>query len=174
MKTRQVVIFNGKRFKVPEHIQRIDAASTHGWQVRYGPYKMFSDGTRDGSGAAASLERATKELRKRIAKLPAPTGLQTEPSANKTSDLPVGISGPIVRQRKDRNVPECSFGVHLPRFGQKPLRRSVYIASANTYTVARYNEALAKAVALRQEAERLYQEDATRAKRKAFRPAKPK
>jgi hypothetical protein len=50
----------------------------------------------------------------------------------------------------------------------------VYIASANTYTVARYNEALTKAVALRQEAEQLYQEEATRAKRKAFRPAKPK
>jgi hypothetical protein len=172
MKTRQVVIFSGKRFKVPEHIQRIDTGSTHGWQVRYGPYKMFSDGTPDGSGAAASLEKATKELRKRIAKLPAPTGLQSRPSANKTSDLPVGISGPIVRQRKDRNVPECSFGVHLPRFGLAPLRRSVYIASANTYSAERYHEALAKAVALRQEAERKYQEDATRAKRKQLREAK--
>lgn len=171
MKTRQVVIFNGKRFKVPEHVQRIDAGSTHGWQVRYGPYKLFSDGTADGSGAAASLERSVKELKRRIAKLPAPTGLQLTPSANKTSDLPVGISGPIVRQRKDRKVPEACFGVHLPRYGAKPQRRSVYIGSANTYTVERYQEALERAVAMRKEAERLYQEEATKAKRRAARAA---
>ena len=56
MKTRDVVIFSGKKFKVPQCVQRIDHRYTQGWQVRYGGTKMFSDGTNDGSGAKASLE----------------------------------------------------------------------------------------------------------------------
>ena len=55
MKTRDVVIFSGKRFKVPQCIQRIDHRYTHGWQVRYGGTKMFSDGSNDGSEALAPL-----------------------------------------------------------------------------------------------------------------------
>ena len=35
MKTRDVAIFSGHRFAVPQGIQRIDTKSTHGWQVRY-------------------------------------------------------------------------------------------------------------------------------------------
>src|SRR5262245_1586825 len=100
MKFRDGVIFNGKKFKVPQGIQRIDTRATHGWQVRYGGTKLFSDHTPDGSGAKASLEKATQELLKRIAKLPAPSLLQRRPSESKGNNLPVGISGPIVRQRK--------------------------------------------------------------------------
>jgi hypothetical protein len=90
MKFRDVVIFNGKTFTVPQGIQRIDTRATHGWQVRYAGTKLFSDHSNDGSGAKASLEKATQELARRIAKMPAPSLLQKRPSESKTSDLPVG------------------------------------------------------------------------------------
>jgi hypothetical protein len=165
MKVRDVVIFTGKRFEVPQGIQRIDHLATHGWQLRYGGTKLFSDHSPDGSGASAALEQATKELLNRIAKLPAPSKLQREPSGNKTSDLPVGISGPVVRQRKGARVRDCSLSVSVPRFGDSPLRRSVYIGTENTYSVERYNAALEKAIQMRRNAEAAYQRAATRAKR---------
>ena len=168
MRTRTVIIHTGARIRVPEHIQRIDTHSTHGWQMRYGtPSLFFSDGHGQGSGPRASLKRAMVALRERIVALPAPTGLQRDISPNKQNDLPVGISGPILRQRPGRTVPECHFSVNLPRFGAKPLRRSVYIANQNTYTQERYRRALASAIALRQAAESAYQEAATEAKRRA-------
>ena len=165
MKFRPVVIFTGKRFRVPQGIQRIDVRSTHGWQLRYGGTKFFKDGSPDGRGAAAALARAKEELLLRINRLPAPSLLQTAPSQHKTSDLPVGISGPIVRLRPGAKVHYCSLSVLLPQFGGKPRRSSIYIGTENTYTVERYLAAVAKAVALRQKAEKAYQRDATRAKR---------
>lgn len=165
MKTRDVVIFSGQRFAVPQCIQRIDHQSTHGWQLRYGGTKLFSDHSQDGSGAAAALAEATKALLSRIATMPAPSRLQRRPSGNKGSGLPVGISGPIVRQRASSRVRDCSFAVSLPRFGGSPRGRSVYIGTENTYTVEKYQAALAKAVALRESAEEAYQRAATRAKR---------
>ena len=176
MKFRDVVIFTGKKFTIPQGIQRIDTRATHGWQVRYGGTKLFSDHSSDGSGAAASLEAARKELARRIAKLPAPSLLQKRPSESKTSDLPVGISGPIVRQRAGAAVRSCSLSVLLPRYGQAPRCSSVYIGTENTYTVERYLAALEKAVALRREAEAAYEAAATKAKRaaaKALRPGAP-
>ena len=104
MKTRVVRIFTGATFRVPEHIQRIDSKHTHGWQLRYGKSKMFSDHSNDGSKARAALKLATAELIKRIAKLPAPSGLRRDIASNKGSQLPVGISGPIVRTRPGRNT----------------------------------------------------------------------
>jgi len=165
MKFRDVVIFNGKPFKVPQGIQRIDTRATHGWQVRYGGTKLFSDHTRDGSGAKASLELAKAELARRIAELPAPTLLQKRPSDSKASGLPVGISGPIVRQRVGSQVRSASLSVLMPRWGQAPRCSSVYIGTENTYTVERFQAALAKAVAMRQAAEEAYERDATEAKR---------
>lgn len=165
MKTRDVVIFTGKKFKVPQGIQRIDHRATHGWQLRYGGTKLYSDGTSDGSGAAASLKAATDELLKRIAKLPAPSRLQRDPSANKTTDLPVGISGPIVRLRPGAKVRECNLSVSLPRFGMLPRRSTIYIGNENTYTVQRFEQALVRAIKLREDAEQAYRRDATRAKR---------
>jgi hypothetical protein len=165
MQTRTVTIFSGARIRVPEHIQRIDTHSTHGWQMRYGqPTLFFSDGQ---SGPRPALKRAIEALRQRIAELPAPTGLQRGTSPNKQNDLPVGISGPILRQRPGRSVPECHFSVNLPRFGGKPLRRSVYIANQNTYSPQRYTEALNAALEMRRLAEEQYQIDATAAKRRA-------
>lgn len=168
MRTRTVTIYSGMRIRVPEHIQRIDTHSTHGWQMRYGqPSLFFSDGHGPGNGPRAALKRALDALRERVASLPAPTGLQRDISPNKQNDLPVGISGPILRQRPGRSVPECHFSVNLPRFGAKPLRRSVYIANQNTYTAERYERALEAAIGLRREAEAVYQEAATEAKRRA-------
>jgi hypothetical protein len=126
---------------------------------------MFSDHSNDGSKARAALKLATAELIKRIAKLPAPSGLRRDIASNKGSNLPVGISGPIVRTRPGRNTRDASFGVTLPRFGMKPTTRSVYIATENTYTLSRYKTALAKAIELRRAAERAYQLAATKAKR---------
>ncbi len=168
MRSRTVTIHTGARIRVPEHIQRIDTHSTHGWQMRYGaPSLFFSDGAGPGAGPRAALKRAMAALRERIAALPAPTGLQRDASPNKQNDLPVGISGPILRQRPGRTVPECHFSVNLPRFGAKPLRRSVYIANQNTYSPERYRHALEAAIALRRAAEAAYQEAATEAKRKS-------
>lgn len=168
MRTRTVTIHSGTRIRVPEHIQRIDTHSTHGWQMRYGqPSLFYSDGHGPGHGPRQSLKRAMQALRERIAALPAPTGLQRDISPNKQNDLPVGISGPILRQRPGRTVPECHFSVNLPRFGSKPLRRSVYIANQNTYTKDRYQRALEAAIALRRAAEAEYQAAATEAKRRS-------
>lgn len=168
MRTRTVTIHTGMRIRVPEHIQRIDTHSTHGWQMRYGaPSLFFSDGQGAGAGPRAALKRALQALRERIAALPAPTGLQRDISPHKQNDLPVGISGPILRQRDGRSVPECHFSVNLPRYGAKPLRRSVYIANQNTYTLERYQRALEAAITLRQDAEAAYQQAATAAKRRA-------
>lgn len=165
MKTRKVTLPNGKRFVVPAHIQRIDHLATHGWQLRYGGTRLYSDGDPDGKGARAALRKAVAELHARIARLPAPSRLQKMPNANKTSSLPVGISGPVIRQRSDASVRECSFSISLPRFGQSPQRSSVYIGTENTYSEARYFEALERAKVMREEAETAYGRAATRAKR---------
>lgn len=165
MKFRDVVIpDSGEQFAVPQGIQRIDHLSTHGWQLRYsGATKLFSDGEHGGS--AESLAKATRELLKRIARLPAPSGLQREPSGNKTNDLPVGISGPMLRHRPGGKSRYCVLSVAVPRYGQKPRRISVYIGTENTYTEQRYQAALAKALVLREKAEKAYQRAATQAKR---------
>ncbi|PZR19391.1 MAG: hypothetical protein DI538_31195 [Azospira oryzae] len=53
----------------------------------------------------------------------------------------------------------------LPRFGDTPLARSVYIGTENTYTPERYQEALERAIKLREKAETTYQRAATKARR---------
>ncbi len=167
MKTRVVTIFSGQIFTVPQGVQRIDSHHTHGWQLRYGGTRLYSDHTPDGSGAATALASATKELMTRIATLPAPSRLQRTPNHSKTNDLPVGISGPIVRQRAGSNVRDCSLSVSIPRFGESPQRRSVYIGTENTYTQKKFKEALAQAVEIRREAEEAYERAATADKRNA-------
>jgi hypothetical protein len=172
MKTRDVVIFSGHRFQVPQCIQRIDHRYTHGWQVRYGGTKMFSDGTNDGSGAAASLDAATRELVRRIATLPTPSKLQPKPSASKESGLPVGISGPLVRMRTGSSTRYASLQVLLPRFGDKPQNKNVYIGSESTYTQERFQEALQRAVDMRHDAEARYREAEAKARKAEARALK--
>lgn len=169
MKFRKVIIFSGAAFRVPESIQRIDSDSTHGWQLRYGPGKteMFSDHSNDGSGAARSLKLAKAALHQRVQKLPAPSGLMTQVRANKTSDLPVGISGPTERSRNGRNTPYYAFQVSVPRPQAGSTTRSVYIGTANTFSPEREAEALEKAIAIRDSAVRAFKTAATKAKRAA-------
>lgn len=162
MKTRTVTIHTGETFEVPQGIQRIDHRATHGWQLRYGGTKLYSDGR---TGAGLALEKALKELHRRINTLPAPSLLQRAPSVNKKSGLPPGITGPVVRTRAGGATRDCSLMVLIPRFGQKPQRRTIYIGTENTYTYERYEEALQRAIAMRQEAAEAYEKAATRAKR---------
>lgn len=165
MKVREVLIFSGETFQVPQCIQRIDHRATHGWQLRYGGTKLFSDHSNDGTGAAAALELATRELLKRIATLPAPTRLQRGPSQNKSSDLPVGISGPVVRLRPGGTVRDCSLAVLIPQFGGAPRRRTIYIGTENTYTEERFTAALERAIEMRDAAVEAYHLAETRARR---------
>jgi hypothetical protein len=165
MKLRDVVIFSGHSFSVPQCIQRIDTRATHGWQVRYNGTKFFSDKDAEGVGAAQSLIAATQELVRRIAEQPAPTNVNATPCVHKTSDLPSGISGPMIRSRPGRRSRVVELSVNLPRFAQAPKRRSVYIGTEQAYTQQRFDAALSKAIALRTEAERIYQEEATRHRR---------
>jgi len=165
MNLRDVAIFTGERFRVPQCIQRIDHRATHGWQLRYGGTKLYSDHSNDGSGAEDALALAIKELIRRIGKLEAPTTLQRGPSANKSNGLPPGISGPIVRGRAGSRARDCSLAVLVPRFGQAPLRRSIYVATESTFTQAKLRAALKRATTMREEAEVVYRKEATRARR---------
>jgi hypothetical protein len=113
------------------------------------------------------LELATRELLKRIATMPAPTRLQRGPSQNKSNNLPVGISGPVVRLRRGGNVRDCSLAVLIPRFGTTPNRRTIYIGTENTYTPERFQAALDRAIEMRTEAEEAYQQAETRSRRTA-------
>jgi hypothetical protein len=172
MKIRKATIYTGEVFEVPQGIQRIDTYATHGWQVRYGGTKLFSDLAAGGGDPARSLAMATKELLKRIAAMPAPTKLQPRPNVNKSTDLPVGISGPMMRLRKGSLVHDISLSVLEPLFGRKPRRRTIYVGTENTYTKQRFKAALLRAVTLRQGAEVKYQLAETRAKRAAGRAFK--
>ena len=173
MKFRTVQIFTGETFEVPEGIQRIDAEGTHAWQVRYGRASdggerftaMFSDHTPDGSGAAAALKKACAALLKKIKRMPAATGLRSTPSTRKSSSLPVGISGPVERWRTGRNTPSYSFLVSVPLAKGGNTTKTVYIATANTFTFEREEEALLKAMEIREKAVEKFVRVTTKAKR---------
>jgi hypothetical protein len=172
MKLRKTTIFNGDVYEVPQGIQRIDHRATHGWQLRYGGTLLFSDHSKDGSGAAAALRAATQELLSRIAALPAPSALQRQPSSHKANGLPVGISGPVLRKRGASGGRDASLSVLLPVYGAKPRRSTIYIGTEKTYTAERFAAALARAVAMRNQAELLYADAATRDKRTQARELK--
>lgn len=172
MKFRRTVIFTGAIFQVPERIQRIDTDNTHGWQVRYGrgdePTEMYSDFTNDGSGAVAALQLAIAALHRRIRNLPAPTGLRTQPMARKTTDLPVGISGPALRNaNKAGKTPYYCYQVSVPLVSGGSTTKSVYIGTVNTSNAEREHAALAKAAELRAVAEAKIRVAKTKAKRAA-------
>jgi hypothetical protein len=172
MRIREVGIFTGATFQVPEHIQRIDTRATHGWQVRYGSKeertKIFSDFTNDGSGADASLKRAVTELHKRIKRLQAPTGLRTKPATRKTTELPPGISGPALRSSNSPGrTPYYCYQVSIPLPSGGNTTKAVYIGTENTKTHERETAALAKAIEIREQAARKYELAATKAKRAA-------
>lgn len=164
MKTRNVTITSGQQFTVPQGIQRLDSSSTRGWQVRYQGTKYFADGT---AGPAQALESATKELLRRISTLPAPLAIRRAPLQGKGSNLPVGISGPIVVTKAGAQAQSAVLSVSIPRFGKVAQTKKVHIGTSHTYTKARFRAALAKAVELRAEGAALYEAAATKDRRKA-------
>ena len=165
MEFRRREIFTGKSFDVPTHIVRLDGKKTHGWQLRYGKWTLFSDHSTDGTGADAALTAATAELVRRIAKLPAPHGIRSAVKEGKINDLPVGISGPVTRKREGYSAVQFYLQVNYPIPGGKPANRSVYIATENTLTPEKYQAAFAKAVALRDTGVRKFKLATTKAKR---------
>jgi hypothetical protein len=169
MKLRSVKVGARYRFEVPERIQRIDSASTHGWQLRYGkvPTEFFTDPTHDRAGIMLSLDRAIAALHKRVRRLPAPTGLKTEVAGWKKSGLPVGISGPREHRRADKQVAYYSFQVSIPLPQGGSTTRQVYIGTQNTIDPQRFDDALAKAILLRDAAVETYARTKTQARRRA-------
>jgi hypothetical protein len=159
---REVTIASGETFKVPQGIQRIDSDTTHGWQVRCHGTRLFSDNVC--GGAHKALVLAAADLAERVQQESAPNLFRSRPARHKHSDLPPGISGPVIRKRQGSKFHTASLAVSLPRFGQKPKVTTIYIGSENTYTVERYQAALEKAIALRQaaEAEHIAAHNATR------------
>jgi hypothetical protein len=157
VKSRERTTVYGQTFEVPQHIVRLDGDRVHGWQVRLGEWKLFSDFSSDGSGAERALTEAIKELASRMTKLPAATGLRTETLSWKASELPLGISK-AERRRKGRNVVQYYYQVTFPVAGSKPANKHVYIATENTLTHEKQEIALAKALAIRKEGERLFRE----------------
>jgi 2'-5' RNA ligase len=71
----------------------------------------------------------------------------------------------VVRTRRGGKTRDCSLMVLIPRFGDKPRRRTIYIGTENTYTLARYHAALERAIEMRRAAEEAYEKATTRAKR---------
>ena len=167
MEFRRREIFSGRTFDVPTHIVRLDSTKTHGWQLRYGKWTLFSDHSSDGSGAEAALTAAAEELARRIAKLPAPNSIRSEAKQGKTNGMPVGISGPITRRRQGSGAVQYYLQVTFPVPGGKPKNTSVYIATENTLTPEKYQSALAKAVAQRDTGVRKFKLAATKAKRQS-------
>ena len=170
MKTREVTVASGETFVVPQGVQRLDSKTTKGWQVRYQGTKYFADGQ---AGASSALASATKELLRRIATLPAPVVLKKAPSPRKSSTLPPGISGPILVTRR-RSEPEAVISVLIPRYGSRNTIRKIRIGTRSSYTQARYEAAVSKAIAMRTDCLAKYVAAAAKAKRseaKAFKKA---
>ena len=70
----------------------------------------------------------------------------------------------VAGQRNGR-ARDCSLSVLIPRFGEKPRRRTIYIGTENTYTQARFQAALERAIEMRTAAEQAYEAATTHAKR---------
>lgn len=167
MQTRKHTIFTGKTFTVPTYIVRLDGPRSHGWQLRLGTWKMFSDHSNDGSGAARSLKEAKAELVRRLAKMPAATGLRTAVSPTKNNDLPLGVSGPHARTRADKAGTQYYVQVTYPVFNGKNVNRSIYVATQNTLSKEKWDSAVAKAIELREKGVRAFKLAATKAQREA-------
>jgi hypothetical protein len=162
MEHRDRIVY-GTRFHVPQNIVRLQ----EGWQVRYGEWKLFTDPTKDISGARQSLRNAKAALIRRIKSLPAPSGLRKAIlSSKKFKNLPVEISGPRKYKRKGRRFSELTFQVTLPQCGGKPKTKAFYIGTDYTVTEKRIDAALQKAKDIRNKCEEDFRRAVTEEKRK--------
>ncbi len=150
MKSNRQIIVAGKRFSVPPRVQRVPG----GWQVRYAGSQFFADGK---AGARVSFRAAVAELQSRYTERPAvlASKVRRAPLSHKTSDLPAGVSGPVLIRKAGR-ADSAEFKVSLPRRGKANASTSVYIASETTWSLERYQAALAKAMQLRETALRVF------------------
>ena len=153
MEYRLVTLSNGKTVKVMRRIQRIDTKYTHGWQVRYKGTKFFSDGS---EGHLVSLKNAEAELIKRIQDEPISDKIRSKSQSNKKTDLPVGISGPHLRNREGR-APCAEFQVLVPIWKKVNRNIGVYIGTEKSWSQKRYDTALEKAIKIRTEAVQEYE-----------------
>jgi hypothetical protein len=84
---------------------------------------------------------------------------------SKVSGLPVGISGPLVVTKRGSSALSAILSIAVPRFGKLNTTRKIHIGTPNTYTRARYKQALAKAIEIRELCIAQYEAAATQAKR---------
>lgn len=157
MKPRTMCLSSGAVMEVPPYVYRVETPQACGWQMRYGvPSLYFADARTDTGLPGDSLALARQALLDRIRRIP-PTGrVQSAPSISKKSNLPVGISGPIVRRRKGCGVEEVILSVNLRTFKGKSRTVSIYLGTRNTYTPERFERALQRAVDLRAKHEAEY------------------
>lgn len=132
-------------FKVPRYIVRLDAAATHGWQVRYpkGRTKMFTDGlygTPRRAGTPRDSLKAAMQFLAAIWTGNPPVKLLPERAGK---DTLTGLAGVrlVTRQAPGRNMPHWVVRV------DGPIKRPVaviYVGSEGTITDARILRALHK------------------------------
>ena len=154
MKTRNVVIHTGERFEVPQGIQRIDHRSTHGWQLRYGGTKLYSDGARGrrrrAGGGGPSCCAASPRCRRPRAAAP-----HQRPQSAATAGGHHRPGGALPARLQHDGLEPVGLAAALP--GETPLRRSVFIGTQNTYTPERYLAALAEGGGAARAGEAAYQ-----------------
>lgn len=157
MKPRTLALASGAVMEVPPYIYRVETPQAAGWQMRYGvPSLYFSDARTDNGLPIESLALARQALLDRMRRVPPNGRVQSAPSISKKNNLPVGISGPIVRRRRGCGVEEVILSVNLRRFKDKSRTVSIYLGTRNTYSPERFERALQRAVELRQRHEAEY------------------
>jgi len=160
---------------VPRHIQRIDIwpenkSATHGWQVRLreNGTRFFSDGDKS---PASSLKAAQAFLRDNYKSIPPASRIADKERRSKQTKTGAAGVTIVFRQARDRHAYEAYFSVTAPVWNAKPRVLKIYIATNNSITQEKLDEAYSKAVYLRQLAEKYYTAQDT-ASGLALRPAK--
>ena len=150
MRKPRLVKVGEDTYEVPAFIARVSFRDTNGWQVRYQGTLLFSD--QKCGGRAQALQCACDELARRLRETPyvAPVRVQTSAIAGKQNDLPAGISGPILRTRK-KGCSYWDYQVTFPLRGGGTRHTCVYVGTEKNITQQRLDDALTKAVRLRDE-----------------------
>lgn len=157
---REVDVPGSGELWVPRHIQRIDIwpenkSATHGWQVRLREHgtRFFSDGEKSPTISLKAAQTFLKENYKSIP--PASRIADKERSSKQTKTGAAGVTI-IFRQARNRHAYEAYFSVTAPVWHSKPRVLKIYIATNNSITQDKLDDAYSKAVYLRQLAEKYY------------------
>jgi hypothetical protein len=149
---RSIVTPAGEVYICPPMLRRMDqkAKSTVGWIVRGkgGGSTFFSDG-KFGSAYAAYLA-ALEHLRLiHESERASDASALRRRSGAKASELPYGISGPVVRKDRQYGHLIACLLCRIPIFGKPEKLKWLYIGNENTYTEAKYWAVLERAKAMR-------------------------